>query len=297
MMEAVSFAKNLKPTPRLGQGVGLRTPHYAIILRDRPKISWFEALSENYMGTATGDGGRPIHILKKIRENYPIVLHGVSLSIGSTDSLNHVYLKKLKKLISRIEPEWVSDHLCWTGVDGENLHDLLPLPFTQECVRHVTERIQAVQDFLGRRMLFENVSSYFTYSHSEMTEWEFIAELVKRSGCGVLLDVNNIHVSAVNHGFNALDYLNAIPVAAVEQFHLAGYSDMGTHLIDTHDHPVSDPVWKLYEAAVERFGGVPTLIEWDDHIPELSVLMAESEKASRIQEKTLDRKTTTNQLA
>ncbi len=274
--------------PSLGMGIGLRSSHYAHILSTLPAISWFEAISENYMGIAGGSGGRPLQTLEQIRSHYPVVLHGVSLSIGSTDPLSYDYLARLKSLMQRIDPSWISDHLCWTGVEGTNLHDLLPLPYTQEAIKHVADRISEVQDYLGRRILIENVSSYLTYRHSEMSEWEFIAEIVKRAGCGILLDVNNIYVSAVNHSFDPETFLNGIPVGSVGQFHLAGHSNMGTHLIDTHDHLVCDEVWQLYEKAVRRFGLVSTLLEWDDKIPEFSVLEEETERARVVAEKALD---------
>lgn len=278
--------------PRLGTGIGLRTVHYPHILEHLPRVDWFEAISENYMGlmrggrgTLLGIAGRPIRILERIRRDYPVVLHGVSLSIGSTDPLNRKYLTRLRELIRRVEPALVSDHLCWTGVEGENLHDLLPIPYTGEALDHVVSRVARVQDFLGRRILLENVSTYLTYTHSEMPEWEFLAEVARRADCGILLDVNNIHVSAVNHGFDPVRFLVGIPVDRVGQFHLAGYSDLGDHLIDTHGHPVSKPVWALYEKAVRRFGAVSTLIEWDDRIPPFPRLEAEARKAKKIQEK------------
>ncbi len=273
--------------PSLGMGIGLRGSHYAHILSTLPAISWFEAISENYMGIAGGSGGRPLHTLESIRKHYPIVLHGVSMSIGSTDPLNYDYLAKLKSLASQIEPSWISDHLCWTGVEGKNLHDLLPLPYTEEAIKHVADRISEVQDYLGRRILIENVSSYLTYRHSEMTEWEFIEQIVTRADCGILLDVNNIYVSSVNHSFDPETFLNGIPVHRVGQFHLAGHSNMGTHLIDTHDAPVCDEVWKLYEKAVRRFGLVSTLLEWDDKIPEFNVLEEETERARQVARKAL----------
>lgn len=276
-----------RPRLSLGQGVGLRPAHYSHVLERSPSVPWFEAISENFIGIRSGGGGRPIAILEKVRANYPVVLHGVSLSIGSADPPDFEYLKKLKALYVRIQPEMVSDHLCWTGIDGYNLHDLLPLPYTREVASHVVDKIGSVQDFLGRQMLFENVSSYLGFEHSEMAEWEFISDIAARSGCGLLLDVNNVHVSAINHGFDATDFLRGVPVHAVKQFHLAGYEDMGTHLIDTHDHPVTEPVWKLYAQAVARFGDVPTLIEWDDKIPEFDVLAAEAARASLIKEETL----------
>lgn len=282
-------------SPPAGVGLGLRSVHYGHILERKPQVPFFEIISENYMGTAAGAGGRPRQILDKIRADYPIVMHGVSMSIGSVDPLDADYLKKLKALASSIEPLWVSDHFCWTGASGENLHDLLPLPYTEETVSHVAERVKRVQDALGRRLLLENLSSYVSFEHSEMTEWECLREVADRADCLFLLDINNIHVSAMNHGFNGLDYLKGIPVNRVRQMHLAGYSDMGTHLLDTHDHAVTDPVWKLFEAAVERFGSVPAMIEWDDNIPPFEQLHDEAKKAEKIQEKVLaradDRKT------
>lgn len=267
-----------------GVGLGLRTVHYGHVLSRRPAVPWFEAISENFMGPRGGSGGRPLEVLEKVRGDYPVALHGVSLSIGSTDPLDLEYLKKLKSLAGRIEPWIISDHLCWTGAHGKNLHDLLPLPYNEESIRHVSGRLDKVQELLGREIAMENVSSYLTYRHSEMPEWEFLAEIVRRTGCEVLLDVNNIHVSAVNHGFKGEDYLAGIPVSCVRQMHLAGYSDEGGFLIDTHDHPVSDPVWKLYAQAIRRFGPAPTLIEWDEHIPSFERLQAEAARATEVQD-------------
>lgn len=270
---------------QLGVGLGLRPSHYDHVLSRRPAVSWFEAISENYMGLRGGtSGGRPLEVLEEVRRHYPVMLHGVSLNIGSADPLNRDYLKRLKRLTRIIEPAIVSDHLCWTGVDGRNLHDLLPLPYTEATIKHVAARLRHVQEYLGRQILIENVSSYLTYRHSEMTEWEFLSEIAGRADCGILLDVNNIHVSAVNHGFNALDYINGIPIERVEQMHLAGYSDEGGFLIDTHDHPVSDPVWELYAAAIKRFGRVPTLIEWDDKIPSFARLQKEAARAMEVRD-------------
>ena len=270
--------------PRLGVGIGLRREHYSRLLGEpstRPAIPWLEIITENFLGIAGYSGGRPLHVLDEIRRHYPVVLHGVSLSIGSADPLNRDYLRRLKTLIQRVSPEWVSDHLCWTGVDGENLHDLLPLPFTREVVRHVASRIAQVQDFLGRRILVENVSSYFTYRHSEMTEWEFLTEVVEKADCGILLDVNNVFVSANNHGFSGEEFLKGIPFRRVGQFHLAGHRKQETLLVDSHDGPVADGVWRLYRSAVRRFGPLSTLIEWDDKIPELETLLAEASRARR----------------
>lgn len=289
-MTPVKHSSELSPLfPRLGFGVGLRTAHYAHVLENRPSsVSWFEAVSENYLGLESGGfGGRPLAILEKIRANYPIVLHGVSLSIGSVDPLNTKYLTRLKRLASRIEPAWISDHLCWTGVEGENLHDLLPLPYTEEALNHVVARIRQAQDILERRLVIENVSSYVTYAHSEMTEWDFLAQVAGLADCGLLLDINNVYVSSVNHQFDPLAYLDAMPKERIAQFHLAGYSDHGTHLVDTHSRAVSEPVWNLYAQAVARFGDVSTLIEWDENLPEFAVLENEVATARDVQETTL----------
>ena len=241
-------------------------------------MDWFEALSENFMDS----GGRPIQILEAVRRRYPVALHGVSLSIGSSDTLNRGYLERLKALADRIDPVIVSDHLCWTSVDGENLHDLLPLPLTEEAVRHVASRVEQVQEFLGRRILLENVSTYVTYQHSTMPEWEFLREIAERSGCGILLDLNNIYVNAYNHQFDPSEYLDHIPGELVGQFHLAGHTDMGSYLFDTHSTPVIDAVWEMYRAALTRWGAVTTLIEWDEDIPPFPRLAEESDKARAI---------------
>jgi uncharacterized protein len=269
--------------PSLGFGLGLRVDHYEAILSGRPPVEWFEALTENYLVP----GGKPLHYLTRIRERYPVALHGVSLSIGSTHPLDREYLAKLKALAARIEPEWISDHLCWTGVGGKNAHDLLPLPYTEEALANVVGRVRAVQDFLGRRILLENVSSYVTFRDSPLTEWEFLRAVAEQADCLILLDVNNIYVSSVNHEFDPHDYLNAIPVERVQQFHIAGHENHGDYLIDTHDHPVPDPVWSLYDAAVRRFGSVSTMIERDANIPPLEDLVAELETARRLAERAL----------
>ncbi len=268
-------------SPRsIGYGVGLRSNHYARILNGEPtRIDWFEIISENFMIP----GGRPLDILERVRERYPVVMHGVSLSIGTTDPLNERYLDELDALARRIEPEWISDHLCWSGVGGRIAHDLLPLPYTEQVLAHVVSRVQRVQERLKRPIAMENVSSYVSYKASSMPEWEFLAEVTRRSGCGILLDINNIYVSSRNHRFDPRLYLDGIPTGKVWQFHLAGHSDKGEYLLDTHDHPVSDPVWDLYRDAVRRFGPVSTLIEWDDRIPEFEVLEQESETARRLQ--------------
>jgi uncharacterized protein (UPF0276 family) len=261
--------------PSLGFGLGLRVDHYEAVLADRPAVDWFEVLTENYLVP----GGKPLNYLMRIRERYPLAMHGVSLSIGSTAPLNHEYLRQVKALAARVEPEWVSDHLCWTGVAGRNTHDLLPLPYSYEAVDHVAARVRTVQEVLERRILLENVSSYVSFRGAPLTEWEFLAEIAERADCLILLDVNNIFVSAVNHEFDPLEYLNAVPAARVQQIHLAGHEDHGDYLVDTHDHPVRDEVWELYAYAVRRFGRVSTMIERDDHIPPLAELCAELEQA------------------
>ncbi len=262
----------------IGFGLGLRHQHYEEIAANPGKVSWFEALSENYMVS----GGLPLHWLDRFRRDYPIALHGVSMSIGSIDPLDMTYLDELKALARRVEPMWVSDHLCFTGLRGKNMHDLLPLPYTEEALDHVAERIVRVQDHLGRRLVIENVSSYVTYSASELSEWEFIGELAKRADCEILLDVNNVYVSAFNHEFDALAFLRAIPRERVRQFHLAGHEHQGTHIIDTHDHPIVPGVWDLYAEAVRLFPGVPTMIERDDKIPPYAELLEELDVARGI---------------
>ena len=261
--------------PFLGFGLGLRPEHYAEVLDGLPPVDWFEIISENYLV----DGGKPLHFLDRIRERYPMVMHGVSLSIGSSDPLDFDYLVALKRLAARVEPEWVSDHLCWTGTGGRNLHDLLPLPYTEEAIAHVAERISRVQDHLGRQILLENVSSYVTYTNSGISEWEFLTAVAERADCCILLDVNNIYVSAHNHQFDALAYLDGVPSERVRQIHLAGHSYNGSLIVDTHDHPVPDPVWKLYVEAIARLGPVSTMIERDDDIPPLEILLDELAQA------------------
>jgi len=261
--------------PSLGFGLGLRVDHYEAILADRPPVDWFEVLTENYLVP----GGKPLNYLMRIRERYPVVMHGVSLSIGSTAPLNREYLRQVKALAARLEPEWVSDHLCWTGVAGRNTHDLLPLPYTREAVDHVVARVRTVQDVLERRILLENVSSYVSFRDAPLTEWEFLAEIAERADCLILLDVNNIYVSSVNHEFDPLEYLARVPPARVQQIHLAGHEDHGDYLVDTHDHPVRDEVWELYASAIRRLGPVSTMIERDDRIPPLAELCAELEQA------------------
>jgi uncharacterized protein (UPF0276 family) len=258
-----------------GFGLGLRPAHYEAILGEplgeSYPIDWLEIITENYLVP----GGKPLDYLERIRARFPLVMHGVSLSIGSTDALDREYLAAVRRLGRRIEPAWISDHLCWTGVEGRNLHDLLPLPYTEEALATVVARVGEVQDALGRQLLLENVSSYLSYRASDMTEWEFLGEVARRADCSILLDINNIYVSSVNHGFDPILYLHAVPKDRVRQFHLAGHSDLGGHLIDTHDHPIAAPVWALYREAVAHFGQVPTMIERDDNIPSLSDLVAE----------------------
>lgn len=269
-----------RPIPS-NAGIGLRARHYLDILSAPPAVGWFEAHSENYFA----EGGLPLYYLERIRSDYPLSLHGVGLSLGSTDSLNIAHLRKLKSLIERFEPGLVSEHLSWGSVSGRYVNDLLPLPYTEEALTHVICRIMQVQDFLGRRILVENVSSYLQYRQSTIPEWEFLAEISARSGCGILLDVNNIHVSAVNHRFDPLAYLHAIPAGAVQEIHLAGFDNSGECLIDTHATAVCDEVWTLYSYALAHVGNVPTLIEWDTDIPALPVLLEEARKADILLQK------------
>lgn len=266
------------PLPFLGHGIGLRPVHYQAILDEQPKLDWLEIMTEDYLDI----GGRPLYFLQLIRERYPVVMHGVSLSIGSSDPVNFEYLAKVKNLAAEVKAVWISDHLCWTGVNQLNMHDLLPLPYTEEALRHVVTKVKQVQDFLDRQILLENVSSYITYKQSEMTEWEFLINVAEQADCLILLDINNIYVSAFNHHFDPKDYLFSVPTKRVQQFHLAGHQNFGDYIIDTHDHPVIDPVWDLYAAAVSRFGKVSTMIERDDRIPPLAELLAELTHARHI---------------
>jgi uncharacterized protein len=254
-----------------GFGLGLRPPHYQDFLAGSVPVDFVEVISENFMV----DGGRPLAVLDAVRERHPIALHGVSMSIGSADGLRLDYLKRLKKLADRARPLWVSDHVCWTGVGGFNSHDLLPLPYTAETIDLVSANIAQAQAVLERPLVIENPSSYVTFAHNEMMEWEFLVELCERTGCFLLLDVNNIYVSDTNHGFDPLSYLAGIPSDRVRQIHLAGHSVGHNRLIDTHDHPVCDAVWSLFESACQRFGSVATMIERDDDIPPLGDLIAE----------------------
>lgn len=271
--------------PYLGYGLGLRPNHYLDVLEQRPAVDWFEALTENYLVP----GGKPLYFLEQVRAHYPVVLHGVSLSIGASEPLNLDYLHKVKNLARRIDAAWISDHLCWTGAQGINLHDLMPLPYTEEAIRHVATRVMQAQDILGRQLLLENVSSYVTYRASQLSEWEFLSAVAEAADCLILLDINNIHVSAFNHGFDPQEYLNGIDPARVRQFHLAGHQNHGDYIIDTHDEPVIDAVWELYTDAVRRFGPVSTMIERDDNIPPLAELVAELDQARRIGAQVLDR--------
>jgi uncharacterized protein (UPF0276 family) len=269
--------------PSLGFGLGLRVEHYAEILGGDPAVDWFEALTENYLVP----GGKPLHHLMHVRERFPVALHGVSLSIGSTAPLDLEYLAQVKALALHVKPAWISDHLCWTGVSGKNVHDLLPLPYTEEALTHVVSRVRTVQDILGRRILLENVSSYVTFRESRLTEWEFLRAVAEESDCLLLLDVNNIYVSSVNHEFDPHEYLNGVPADRVQQIHLAGHENHGDYLIDTHDQPVPEPVWDLYAAALKRLGPVSTMIERDSNIPPLAVMESELQVARELAERTL----------
>jgi uncharacterized protein (UPF0276 family) len=260
-----------------GVGIGLRSKHYQHILATKPDIPWFEVLTDNYMGK----GGQPLHYLEQVAETYPLSFHCVGMSLGSAEPLNKPYFKKLKGLIERFQPRHISDHLSWGSINGIHGHDLLPMPYTEEAARHIAQKIDAAQDFLGRRILIENVSSYLAFKDSYLTELEFLCDVVQRADCELLCDVNNIYVSARNHDFDAADYLHRLPKERVKELHLAGYEDQGTHLLDTHGSAVHEPVWALYKEAISRFGKIPTLIEWDTDIPEFDVLQQEREKALR----------------
>ncbi len=262
-------------TRDLGVGIGLRNVHFGHVLEHWPELDWFEILSENFMHT----GGRPVHVLDEVAERYPIVMHGVSMNVGSTDRLDMDYLAELKNLRDRCQAVFVSDHLCWTGVDGKNLHDLLPMPYTEEALRHLVGRIRQVQDFLEMPLVLENPSTYLEFADSTMTEPEFLAAMAAETGCGLLMDVNNVYVCAQNHGFDARGYLEKVPWDQVVQFHLAGHTVYETHLLDTHSAPVCDEVWRLYADAVQLSGGRSTLLEWDADIPDFETVRAEAHKA------------------
>ncbi len=267
----------------LGHGVGLRTQHFGAFLAGRPGVDWVEAISENFMAP----GGRPIAVLEKVRADLPVVLHGVSLAIGSVDPIPERYLAALERLVERIEPAMVSDHLCWGTHRGQYVHDLLPMPYTEEALDHVAARVEAVQARLRRRILLENPSAYLAYRDSTIPEWEFLGELSRRTGCGVLLDVNNVFVSARNLGFDPHAYLDGLPAGAVGYVHLAGHADKGRYLLDTHDGAVPPPVWALYRRVVERLGQVPTLVEWDDRVPPLEAVVAERDRAAAVEAEVL----------
>src|SRR3954464_5978879 len=260
-----------------GIGIGLRVPHYAHILEKKPVVDWFEIISENFMV----DGGRPLEVLDEIMEQYRVVQHGVSMYFGSAGKIDRAHLRKLKTLVKRTKTPWLSDHLCWGSVDGTYTHDLLPMPYTFVSAKRTAEKIRMVRDYLEIPICVENVSSYAEFHVSEMTEWEFLTEVVERADCGILLDVNNIYVSSVNHEFDPMVYVNAVPVERVAQIHIAGHSKYEKYILDTHDHPVIDPVWALYARAIERCGPTATLLEWDDKIPSFDEVHAEALKANR----------------
>jgi uncharacterized protein (UPF0276 family) len=277
------MADSMGIVPDLGHGVGLRREHFDRVLSDRTGVDWFEVISENYLVK----GGRPLQILERVRRDYPLVLHGVSLSIGSADPLDRSYLDRLRDLAARIEPAWVSDHLCWTSIGGHNSHDLLPLPYTEETLEHVVSRLVAVQDHLGRRIALENASTYLRFAGSSIPEWEFLGEVAHRADCGILLDVNNVYVSSVNHGLDPEKYLAAVPAERVWEIHLAGHTDRGSHLLDTHSTHVCDEVWELYRFASRRIGAVASLVEWDEDIPDWDTLEAEGARARDAQHQAL----------
>lgn len=272
------MAHDLIATRGTGFGLGLRTQHYADFLARKQPLDWLEIITDNYLI----DGGKPLAVIDAIRRDYPVAMHGVAISIGASQGVDVPYLQRVKALADRIEPLWVSDHLCWTGPGPEQLHDLYPLPYTDESARHVIAQIRRAQDVLGRRLVLENVSSYIRYRHDSASEWQFLAHIAQEADCLLLVDVNNIYVSSVNHGFDPLSYLHALPAHRVQQIHLAGHSDNGDHIIDTHDHPVALPVWDLYAQACQRFGAVAAMIERDDHIPPLAELLDEMAIARRV---------------
>jgi hypothetical protein len=272
-------------SPCLGYGLGLRSHYYEAILARRPAVDWFEIVSENYLV----DGGKALYYLDAIGEHYPLVMHGVSLSIGGPHALDQDYLQRLKQLAQRVQPAWISDHLCWSRGNAHQLHDLLPLPYSEESLQHVAARVRQVQDVLERPLVLENVSSYLRTTCDEFSEWEFLARLSELSGCELLLDVNNVYVSARNHGFDPWQFISALPAQRVRQIHLAGHTDYGNYVIDTHDHPISDPVWQLYQRTLEWLGPVATMIERDDHFPPFEELLAELGKARALGQSTLQR--------
>jgi len=265
-------------TPITGAGIGLRSQHYREIVEHQPAIPWFEVLTENYLGA----GGLPLHFLERIRADYPVALHGVGMSLGSSDPLNFDYLAKLKSLAERIEPAWVSDHLAWISAGNRYVHDLLPLPYTEEALNLFADRVDQVQDFLGRRLLVENPSSYMRYEDTDMTECEFLSQLTEKTDCHLLFDVNNAYVSGTNHDFDPVEYLLALPRGRVREIHLAGYEEHNNYLYDTHGYRVHPPVWALYEKTIQHLGPIPTLIEWDNDIPKFAVLVDEAETAQKV---------------
>ena len=275
------MGKEIKPRlglPNMGLGVGLRNKHFNYLLHNPVGVDWFEIISENFMD----DFGFAMHVLMHVRKQVPVVMHGVSLSVGSTDPLNYTYLQKLKTLAERVEPVWISDHLCWTGVAYTNTHDLLPMPMTEESLNHVAERVLRIQDYLKRPLILENPSTYLQFKASTMPEWEFLSALAKETGCGLLLDVNNVFVSAHNHSFDAVKYIDSLPHEHIVQMHLAGPTDCGALLVDTHDQPVPSKVWELFYQAYHLTGGVSTLLEWDSNIPEYPELLEELFKAKEV---------------
>ena len=263
--------------PDLGIGIGLRTVHFPHILKHWPQVDWFEILSENFMLT----GGRPVYVLDQVAERYPVALHGVSMSIGSTDPLDLEYLAQLEQLARRCRAHWVSDHLCWTGVMGRNVHDLLPMPYTEEALRHTVSRVKQVSEILERPLVLENPSSYVEFAHSSLSEWEFLTRLAEEADCGLLLDVNNVYVSSFNHRFDPEEYIDALPADRVVQYHVAGHTNKGTHIVDTHSDHAIEAVWELYRRAWERTGPTATLYEWDEDIPAFEVVHAEALEARR----------------
>jgi uncharacterized protein len=290
MNRDIATRRNALCAPNPGFGLGLRTTHYADFIHSRQQVDWLEIVSDNYLVP----GGKPLHFLDTLRSQYPMVMHGVAMSIGSVAGPDANYLQSIKALMQRVQPLWVSDHLCFTGTGGQHLHDLLPLPYTDEALRTVVQHIRQVQDVLGRRLVVENVSSYLQYKASTMDEAQFLGAMAQEADCLLLLDVNNVHVSSVNHGFDARAFIDALPAQRIQQIHLAGHHDHGTHLIDTHDHPVADSVWQLYEHTLSRIGPVATMIERDDHIPPLRELIAELDTARSIAAKVAQKGTCTN---
>lgn len=284
MPEVADFASQVSALPKLGLGVGLRNEHFNHILAEKPDVDWFEAISENFMDS----GGRPGWVIRQIAEHYPVVLHGVSMSIGSTDPINEAYLQKLKTLADDVQARWVSDHLCWTGVLSVNSHDLLPLPLNQETLDHIVSRVHHVQEVLQRPLILENPSTYASFQNSDVPEPQFLRALSDATGCGLLLDVNNVYVSCFNDGTDPLDYLEAIPFERVVQMHLAGHTNCGSYLLDTHDKPVTRAVWELFRLAWQRTGGASTLLEWDGDVPDFPELHGEVLKARDFMQGELD---------